>query len=153
MNSNNVLQAGLFIIVLLAAAVPVSRYLGAVMDGSSRVVRWGGPLERLLYRIAGVDPSTEMSWKHYAIATVALNVLGVAFLYVLLRVQGWLPGNPQQFGAMSVDSAFNTAVSFVNHTNWQDYTPEQTVGYLTQMLGLTVQNFFSAATGIGGAIA
>jgi K+-transporting ATPase ATPase A chain len=148
MNSNNVLQAGLFIIVLLAAAVPVSRYLGAVMDGSSRVVRFGGPLERLLYRVAGVDPAAEMGWKHYAIATIAFNVLGVAFLYVLLRVQGWLPGNPQQFGAMSVDSAFNTAVSFVTNTNWQDYTPEQTVGYLTQMLGLTVQNFFSAATAI-----
>ncbi|OLL32812.1 potassium-transporting ATPase subunit KdpA [Burkholderia sp. SRS-W-2-2016] len=148
MNANNVLQAGLFIVVLLAAAVPVARYLGAVIDGSSRVLRIGAPFERLLYRIAGVDPAEEMSWKHYAIATVAFNVLGVLFLYALLRVQGWLPGNPQQFGAMSVDSAFNTAVSFVANTNWQDYTPEQTVSYLTQMLGLTVQNFLSAATGI-----
>src|SRR3984885_2828497 len=148
MNSNNVLQAGLFIVVLLLAAVPMSRYLTNVMDGTSRVVRLGGPIERLLYRIAGVDPSTEMSWKHYAIATIAFNVLGVLFLYVLLRVQGWLPGNPQQFAAMTVDGAFNTAVSFVSNTNWQDYTPEQTVSYLTQMLGLTVQNFLSAATGI-----
>src|SRR5579864_8560877 len=148
MNANNVLQSVVYLVVLLAAAVPVASYLGAVMDGSSRVVRFGAPLERLLYRTAGVDPSTEMSWKHYAIATIAFNVLGVAFLYVLLRVQGWLPGNPQQFGAMTVDSAFNTAVSFVTNTNWQDYTPEQTVGYLTQMLGLTVQNFLSAATGI-----
>ncbi|MCX4165460.1 MULTISPECIES: potassium-transporting ATPase subunit KdpA [Paraburkholderia] len=148
MNSNNVLQIGIYIVVLLAGAIPVSRYLTSVMDGTSRVVRFGGPLERLLYRIAGVDSSTEMSWKHYAIATVAFNVLGVLFLYLLLRIQGWLPGNPQQFGPMSVDSAFNTAVSFVTNTNWQDYTPEQTVGYLTQMLGLTVQNFLSAATGI-----
>jgi K+-transporting ATPase ATPase A chain len=148
MNSNNVLQAGLFIVVLLAAAVPMSRYLSAVMDGSSRVVRFGGPVERFLYRIAGVDSSTEMSWKHYAIATIAFNVLGVAFLYVLLRVQGWLPANPQQFGPMTVDGAFNTAVSFVSNTNWQDYSPEQTVSYLTQMLGFTVQNFLSAATGI-----
>jgi K+-transporting ATPase ATPase A chain len=148
MNANNVLQAALFIVVLLAAAVPVSRYLHGVMEGSSRVLRVGGPIEWLLYRVAGVDPSTEMSWKHYAIATIAFNALGVVFLYLLLRVQGWLPGNPQQFGAMTVDGAFNTAISFVTNTNWQDYTPEQTVGYLTQMLGLTVQNFFSAATGI-----
>ncbi|BFG74092.1 potassium-transporting ATPase subunit KdpA [Paraburkholderia terrae] len=148
MNLNNVLQPALFIVVLLAAAVPVSRYLTRVMDGSSRVVKLGGPIERLLYRLAGVDPEQEMSWKHYAIATLAFNLLGVAFLYVLLRVQGLLPGNPQQFSAMTVDGAFNTAISFVTNTNWQDYSGEQAVSYLTQMLGMTVQNFLSAATGI-----
>jgi len=148
MNTNNVLQSVLYIVVLLAGAVPVSRYLSKVMDGTSRVVRFGGPVERLLYRIAGVDPTKEMNWKHYAIATIAFNALGAAFVYLILRVQGWLPGNPQQFSAMSVDSAFNTAVSFVTNTNWQDYTPEQTASYLAQMLGFTVQNFFSAATGI-----
>ncbi|MBR8224557.1 potassium-transporting ATPase subunit KdpA [Burkholderia ambifaria] len=148
MNANNLLQILLFIVVLLAAAVPVARYLSGVMDGSSRVVRVFGPLERVLYRIAGVDAGTEMNWKQYAIATIAFNALGVLFLYGLLRLQGMLPGNPQQFGAMTPDGAFNTAVSFVTNTNWQDYTPEQTVGYLTQMLGLTVQNFLSAATGI-----
>src|SRR6201996_2913468 len=148
MNSNNVLQTVIYLVVLLALAVPVSRYITRVMDGTSRVVRFGGPLERVLYRIAGVDSSAEMSWKHYAIATIALNALGTLFLYLILRIQGVLPGNPQQLGAMSVDGAFNTAVSFVSNTNWQDYTPEQTVSYLTQMLGLTVQNFLSAATGI-----
>ncbi|AUT60032.1 MULTISPECIES: potassium-transporting ATPase subunit KdpA [Paraburkholderia] len=148
MNLNNVLQPALFIVVLLAAAVPVSRYLTRVMDGTSRVVKLGGPIERLLYRLAGVDPEQEMSWKHYAIATLAFNLLGVAFLYVLLRVQGLLPGNPQQFSAMTVDGAFNTAISFVTNTNWQDYSGEQAVSYLTQMLGMTVQNFLSAATGI-----
>jgi K+-transporting ATPase ATPase A chain len=148
MNSNNVLQSVLYLVVLLAGAVPVSRYLTRVMDGSSRVVRFGGPLERLLYRIAGVDPNTEMGWKHYAIATIAFNALGTLFAYAVLRVQGLLPGNPQQFGAMSVDSAFNTAVSFATNTNWQDYSPEQTVSYLTQMIVFTVHNFFSAATGI-----
>ncbi|QQJ96232.1 potassium-transporting ATPase subunit KdpA [Burkholderia ambifaria] len=148
MNANNLLQILLFIVVLLAAAVPVARYLSGVMDGSSRVVRVFGPLERVLYRIAGVDAGTEMNWKQYAIATIAFNALGVLFLYGLLRLQGLLPGNPQQFGAMTPDGAFNTAVSFVTNTNWQDYTPEQTVGYLTQMIGLTVQNFLSAATGI-----
>ncbi|WP_334044210.1 potassium-transporting ATPase subunit KdpA [Burkholderia ambifaria] len=148
MNANNLLQTLLFVAVLLAAAVPVARYLSGVMDGSSRVVRVFGPLERALYRIAGVDAGTEMNWKQYAIATIAFNALGVLFLYGLLRLQGWLPGNPQQFGAMTPDGAFNTAVSFVANTNWQDYTPEQTVSYLSQMLGLTVQNFLSAATGI-----
>ncbi|KVK95462.1 potassium-transporting ATPase subunit KdpA [Burkholderia cepacia] len=148
MNANNLFQILLFVVVLLAAAVPVARYLSAVMDGSSRVVRVFGPLERALYRVAGVDPGSEMNWKQYAIATIAFNALGALFLYGLLRLQGFLPGNPQQFGAMTVDGAFNTAVSFVTNTNWQDYTPEQTVSYLTQMLGLTVQNFLSAATGI-----
>ncbi|VWB65791.1 ATPase [Burkholderia lata] len=148
MNANNLFQTALFVVVLLAAAVPVARYLSAVMDGSSRVVRVFGPLERALYRIAGVDAGTEMNWKQYAVATIAFNALGALFLYGLLRLQGFLPGNPQQFGAMTVDGAFNTAVSFVTNTNWQDYTPEQTVSYLTQMLGLTVQNFLSAATGI-----
>ncbi|MCO1366013.1 potassium-transporting ATPase subunit KdpA [Burkholderia multivorans] len=148
MNANDLFQTLLFIVVLLAAAVPVARYLTAVMDGSSRIVRVFAPLERVLYRVAGVDAGTEMNWKQYAIATVAFNALGALFLYALLRVQGMLPGNPQQFGAMTVDGAFNTAVSFVTNTNWQDYTPEQTVSYLTQMLGLTVQNFLSAATGI-----
>ena len=95
MNANNVLQTGLFIVVLLAAAVPMSRYLSAVMDGSSRVVRFGGPLERLLYRLAGVDPATEMSWKRYAVAAIAFNVLGVVVVYALLRLQGGLPLNPQ----------------------------------------------------------
>ncbi|KVZ06892.1 potassium-transporting ATPase subunit KdpA [Burkholderia stagnalis] len=148
MNANNLFQTALFIVVLLAAAVPVARYLAAVMDGSARVVRVFGPLERALYRVAGVDAGREMSWKQYAVATIAFNALGALFLYGLLRLQGFLPGNPQQFGAMTVDGAFNTAVSFVTNTNWQDYTPEQTVSYLTQMLGLTVQNFLSAATGI-----
>jgi K+-transporting ATPase ATPase A chain len=148
MNANNIVQSALFIVVLLACAVPVSRYITRVMDGTSRVVRLGGPLERLLYRIAGVDPNAEMGWKQYAIVTIAFNVLGTVFLYVLLRAQALLPGNPQAFSAMTVDGAFNTAVSFATNTNWQSYTPEQAVSYLTQMLGLTVQNFLSAATGM-----
>jgi K+-transporting ATPase ATPase A chain len=148
MNSNNVLQTVIYLVVLLAAAVPLAGYLTRVMDGTSRVVRFGAPLERLLYRLAGVDSSAEMGWKHYAIATIAFNALGALFLYVILRVQGWLPGNPQSFGPMTVDGAFNNAISFVTNTNWQDYTPEQTVSYLTQMIGFTVQNFFSAASAI-----
>ncbi|CAB3748665.1 potassium-transporting ATPase subunit KdpA [Paraburkholderia solisilvae] len=148
MNANNVLQVTLFIVVLLVLSVPLARYLTNVMDGSSRVVRWFGPLEKLLYRIAGVDPSAEMGWKQYTIVTLAFNVIGLAFLYLILRIQGVLPGNPQQLGAMTPDGAFDTAISFVSNTNWQDYSGEQTVSYLTQMLGFTVQNFLSAATGI-----
>ncbi|QGZ61004.1 potassium-transporting ATPase subunit KdpA [Paraburkholderia acidisoli] len=148
MNANTLLQSGVFLVVLLALAVPVSGYIARVFDGRSRVVRLFAPLENALYRLAGVDPQAEMDWKRYAFATLSFNVLGVGFLYVLLRVQGWLPGNPQQFSAMTSDGAFNTAVSFVTNTNWQDYSPEQTLSYLAQMLGLTVQNFLSAATGI-----
>ncbi|WP_233862759.1 potassium-transporting ATPase subunit KdpA [Paraburkholderia adhaesiva] len=148
MNTNNLLQTAIFIVVMLALAVPLAGYLTRVLDGRSRVVRLFAPVENFLYRVAGVDPQTEMDWKHYAFATISFNVLGLFFLYVLLRIQGWLPGNPQSFGPMTVDGALNTAVSFVTNTNWQNYSPEQTVSYLTQMLGLTVQNFLSAATGI-----
>jgi K+-transporting ATPase ATPase A chain len=152
-NANTFFQAALFIVVLLACAVPVSKYLTCVMGGASCATRLGAPFERLVYRAAGIDRCDEMSWKQYAIAVVAFNVLGVVFLYVLLRVQIFLPGNPQQFGAMTADGAFNTAISFATNTNWQNYTPEQTASYLVQMLGLTVQNFLSAATGIAVAIA
>ncbi|WP_175970414.1 potassium-transporting ATPase subunit KdpA [Burkholderia sp. BCC0322] len=149
MNVNNLLQTGLYIVVLIALAIPLGRHIANVLDGSSVVVRRiGHPIETSLYRLAGVDPSAEMSWKHYAIAVLAFNALGVAVVYGVLRIQQWLPGNPQSFGPMTPDGAFNTAVSFVTNTNWQDYTPEQTVSYLTQMAALTVQNFFSAATGI-----
>ncbi len=123
MNTNNVFQLAFYVVVLLALSVPVARYMSKVLDGTSRVVRIFGPVERLLYRIAGVDSSSEMGWKQYAVATMAFNVFGVFFLYAMLRIQQWLPGNPQQFGAMTVDGAFNTAISFVTNTNWQDYTP------------------------------
>jgi len=149
MNANNWLQSGLYIVVLIALAAPLGRYITAVMDGSSAVVRrFGRPLENVLYRLAGVDETAEMSWKHYALAVVAFNALGMLVLYLILRVQGSLPLNPAHLSAFSPDSAFNNAISFVTNTNWQDYTPETTASYLTQMLGFTVQNFFSAASGI-----
>src|ERR1700740_2798906 len=149
MNANNFLQAALFIVVLIAVAIPLGRYMTAVLDGSSVVVRKiGRPIERVLYKIAGVDAEAEMSSKHYAIAVLLFNALGALAVYGFLRLQQWLPANPQAFGPMTPDAAFDTAVSFVTNTNWQDYTPEATVSYLTQMAGLTVQNFMSAATGI-----
>ena len=154
MNFNNLFQPGLFIVVLIALAIPLGRYMTGVVDGSSVVVRRiGRPIETALYKLAGVDPSAEMSWKHYALAVLVFNTLGVLAVYGFLRLQQWLPANPQGFGPMTPDAAFNTAISFVTNTNWQDYTPESTVSYLTQMAALTVQNFLSAATGIAVVIA
>ncbi|KAK45236.1 ATPase [Caballeronia jiangsuensis] len=154
MNANTFMQTAIFIVVLIALAIPLGRYISNVLDGSSVVVRRiGRPVENVLYRIAGVDPDAEMSWKHYALAVMLFNVLGALVLYAILRLQGMLPANPQGFAAMSPDAAFNTAVSFVTNTNWQDYGGESTLGYLAQMLGLTVQNFLSAATGIAVVIA
>ena len=154
MNLNNLFQTGLYIVVLIALAIPLGRYMTAVVDGSSVVVRRiGRPIETVLYKLAGVDPAAEMSWKHYALAVLVFNTFGVLVVYGFLRLQQWLPANPQGFGPMTPDAAFNTAVSFVTNTNWQDYTPESTVSYLTQMTALTVQNFFSAATGIAVVVA
>ncbi|TAM52683.1 MAG: potassium-transporting ATPase subunit KdpA [Paraburkholderia sp.] len=154
MSANTVLQPALFIVVLIALAILAGRYMAAVFDGSSVLVRRiGKPVERLLYKVAGVDENAEMSWQHYALAVLAFNALGALVLYGFLRLQQWLPANPQAFGPMTPDAAFNTAVSFVTNTNWQDYTPEATVSYLTQMAGLTVQNFMSAATGIAVVVA
>ncbi|MEX3791199.1 potassium-transporting ATPase subunit KdpA [Paraburkholderia sp. BR14374] len=154
MNAHNTLYLALFIVVLIAVAIPLGRYMTAVLDGSSVVVRRiGRPVEQLLYRLAGVDPNAEMSWKEYAFAVLIFNALGTLAVYGFLRLQQWLPANPQGFGPMTPDAAFNTAVSFATNTNWQNYTPESTVSYLTQMAALTVQNFLSAATGIAVAIA
>jgi len=149
MNANNWLQSALYIVVLIALAAPLGRYLTGVMDGSSVVVRrFGRPFESLIYRLCGIDQDAEMDWKHYAFAVIAFNAVGAFFLYLIMRVQAGLPLNPSHLGAFSVDSAFNTAISFVTNTNWQDYTPETTASYLTQMLGFTVQNFLSAASAI-----
>ncbi|MBP0636207.1 potassium-transporting ATPase subunit KdpA [Cupriavidus sp. AcVe19-6a] len=139
----------LYLAILLACAPFLGRYMRrAVEDDRYALTGWGRPLERLLYRLGGVRSNAGMGWKQYAIAVVAFNLLGVVAVYALQRLQGMLPLNPQGFGAVSPDSAFNTAISFVSNTNWQGYAGESTMGYLTQMLALTVQNFLSAATGI-----
>lgn len=154
MNANALMQAAALIILLLLLAYPVGRYIASIMDGSSFVVRRvGRPIEKVLYAIAGVDPDVEMSWKRYAVCVLIFSGVGTLFLYGLLRLQQWLPLNPQSMSAMTPDAAFNTAVSFVTNTNWQEYGGESTLSYLSQMLGLTVQNFVSAATGIAVAIA
>ncbi|MGL4650114.1 MAG: potassium-transporting ATPase subunit KdpA, partial [Caldilineaceae bacterium] len=112
-----------------------------------------GPVERLFYRAAGVRPDDDMNWKRYSLALLLFSVVGLLFLFLLQRIQGWLPLNPQGLGAVSPDSSFNTAVSFVSNTNWQGYSGELTMSYLTQMLGLTVQNFVSAAAGMAVLVA
>lgn len=138
-----------YLAVLLAIAPFLGRYIRIAMEnGQSRLTAWGRPLERGIYRLAGIDPQTEMGWKRYALAVLAFNILGIVAVYALQRLQGLLPLNPAGMGAVSPDSSLNTAISFVANTNWQGYGGESTMSYLTQMLALTVQNFVSAATGI-----
>ncbi len=112
-----------------------------------------GPVERFIYRLSGVKPDEDMNWKTYAIAVMLFNMLGLLVVYALQRLQAVLPLNPQGFGAVTPDSSWNTATSFATNTNWQGYGGEVTMSYLSQMLGLTVQNFVSAATGMAVLIA
>jgi K+-transporting ATPase ATPase A chain len=149
MMPNGYLQLAVYIVVLLALVKPLGAYMARVYEGKrlalERVLGW---LERLIYRVSGVTPTVEMGWKDYAIAMMLFNLVGLLAVYLLQRFQGGLPLNPQALGAVSVDSSFNTAVSFATNTNWQGYGGETTMSYLTQMLGLTVQNFVSAAAGM-----
>ena len=136
----------LFLTTLLIASWPLGIWIARISSG--RLPQWLLRLEAPLFRLAGTSPDQSMPWKHYALALLAFNALGVVVVFLLQRWQAVLPLNPAGMGAVSVDSAFNTAVSFVTNTNWQGYAGESTMGYLTQMLGLAVQNFLSAATGI-----
>ena len=147
------LQLAIYLVVLLVLAKPLGAYMTGVFGDKPSRAHWLGPVERLFYRVAGVNPQAEMGWKRYALAVIVVNVLGALAVYALQRAQQWLPLNPQAFGAITPDSSFNTAVSFVTNTNWQGYSGESTMSYLTQMLGLAVQNFLSAATGIAVVIA
>jgi K+-transporting ATPase ATPase A chain len=144
-----ILQLVFYLVVLIALAKPLGSYMARVFEnrptGLDRVL---GPIERLIYRCCGVRPGDEMGWKTYTVAMLLFNLAGLLVVYGLQRLQGVLPLNPQSLGAVSPDSSFNTAVSFATNTNWQGYGGETTMSYLTQMLGLTVQNFVSAAAGI-----
>jgi K+-transporting ATPase ATPase A chain len=153
MTTDGWLQLAIYLIVLLLLVKPLGLYMAAVFDGTGAATRWLGPLERGLYRLCRVDPAASMSWKQYALAVLVFNTLGALAVYALQRLQAYLPWNPQQMSAVSADSSFNTAVSFATNTNWQGYGGESTMSYLTQMLGLAVQNFLSAATGIAVLIA
>lgn len=154
MTLNGILQIIIYLIVIAILVKPLGSYMARIYQGQHTFMdRIMEPLERLIYRLAGVDPAHEMNWKVYAVAMLVFNAAGLFFLYVLQRLQGFLPLNPAGLGAVSPDSSFNTAVSFVSNTNWQGYGGDTTMSYLTQMLGLTVQNFLSAATGMAVLVA
>ncbi len=142
-------QVVIYLAVLLVLIKPVGSYMAlAFADTPNGVNRIGGKLEHVLYRLGGVRTDDQMGWKRYAIAMLVFNLLGALAVYALQRLQPWLPANPQHFDALSPDLAMNTAISFITNTNWQAYGGESTMSYLTQMLGLAVQNFLSAATGM-----
>ncbi|HMJ83353.1 MAG TPA: potassium-transporting ATPase subunit KdpA, partial [Vicinamibacterales bacterium] len=149
MTGNGWLQILLFLAVVLAVTRPLGRFLTRVF---SRERIWVDPVlrpvERLIYRTTGVDDTREMRWTEYATAMLLFSVVSMLVLYLIQRVQHWLPWNPQGFGAVAPDLAFNTAASFTTNTNWQAYGGETTMSYLTQMAGLAYHNFVSAATGI-----
>lgn len=147
-------QCLLFILVVLALTKPMGAYMARVYAGERTlldpVLR---PLERLLYRMVGIDPNREMRWTSYTLAFLAFSVVSAVILYAILRLQGVLPLNPHGVPGMRPDLAFNTAVSFIANTNWQAYAGEQSVSYFSQMVGLAWQNFMSAAAGMAIAIA
>ena len=142
-------QIGLYLLVLLLLVKPLGAYMARVYSGQNTGLdRALGPVERRLYRLAGVNPQAEMDWPTYAVALLLFNGLGFLALYLLLRLQNWLPLNPARMGAINPDTALNIAISFATNTNWQNYGGETTLSYLVQMAGLTTQNFVSAATGM-----
>ena len=149
MSLNGYLQIALFLLVFAGLSRPLGSYMARIFDGrDAGLNRWCRPFEHGLYRIAGVDAGAETAWTRYAAGLLLFNFLGFLVVYALQRVQAQLPLDPQQFGAVTADSSFDTAISFVTNTNWQAYSGESTMGYLVQMAGLAVQNFLSAATGI-----
>lgn len=154
MTAENYLQIALFLGVLLALVKPLGWYMARVYQGQPIFLdRALGPLERGIYRLSGVNPAQEMTWKTYAVALLLVNALGLLTVYLLLRIQGGLALNPEDFGSIEPDTALNIAISFASNTNWQNYGGETTLSYLSQMLGLTVQNFLSAATGMAVLVA
>lgn len=154
MNALGIFQIVLYVVVLVALAKPLGAFMAKVYQGErtflSPVL---GPVERLIYRLGGVNAGGETNWKRYAAAVLLVNITGFVVVYLLQRLQGVLPLNPQDMPAVSPDSSFNTAVSFATNTNWQGYGGEATMSYLTQMLGLGVQNFLSAASGMAVLVA
>ena len=154
MTANGIFQVALYFIALIVLAVPLGRYMAKVYSGEKVFLgRFAGPLERWIYRCCRINGSQEMTWKAYAGGLLLFNLIGCLAVYLLQRFQGFLPLNPSGFPAVPPDLAFNTAVSFVTNTNWQAYGGETTMSFFTQMAGLTVQNFLSAASGMAVLIA
>src|SRR5436190_7185136 len=155
MHANDWLQLALFIGLLALITKPLGVYLTRVLDANGKTFLDPvfKPLERLTYRLMGVDPAQEHDWKRYTLAMLLFSFAGVMFTYLILRMQGDLPLNPQGLPGLSDHLAFNTAVSFTTNTNWQSYGGEGTMSYFSQMVGLTIHNFTSAAVGIAIAAA
>ncbi|MCE5266493.1 MAG: potassium-transporting ATPase subunit KdpA [Planctomycetaceae bacterium] len=153
MTAHGFMQIGLYLAALLGCVKPLGIYMARVYSGRGPLKRFVEPLERLLFRCGGIDREREMSWRQYAAALLMFSFVGFLAVYGLQRLQAVLPLNPEALPAVSPDSSFNTAVSFVTNTNWQGYAGETTMSYLTQMLGLTVQNFVSAAAGMAVLVA
>jgi K+-transporting ATPase ATPase A chain len=147
------LQIAVFAALITAVVKPLGGYIVRNVDGGGRVLRAFAPLERGLYRVAGIDPAEEQGWVDYAMALLWFHLVGIIVLYALLRLQNLLPLNPQQMDAMTPDLALNTAVSFATNASWQSYGGESTLSYLSQMLGIVVPSFMSAAVGIAVALA
>ncbi|MBJ7416916.1 MAG: potassium-transporting ATPase subunit KdpA [Niveispirillum sp.] len=148
------MQIALYCAIIIAVTRPLGGFMTRIFTGERTWLSLPlGPLERGFYRLAGVDERAEQHWLTYAVSMLLFNLAGAAFLYAILRVQDVLPLNPQGLPALPAELAFNTAISFVTNTNWQSYGGETTMSYLSQMAGLTVQNFLSAATGIALALA
>ena len=154
MTENGLFQIILYFVTLLLLAKPLGVYMAAVYENRPVLInRLLAPLEAGIYRFSGVKPEQEMRWKEYAAALLWFNLFGGLAVFALQMLQAYLPLNPQQMNNVSIDSAFNTAVSFITNTDWQGYSGETTMSYLTQMLGLSVQNFVSAATGMAVLVA
>jgi K+-transporting ATPase ATPase A chain len=155
MHSSDWLQLCLYTALVALITKPMGLYLMRVLDAKGKT--WLDtavkPIERLTYRVMGVRPDVEQDWKQYTLAMLAFSLISCLFTYAILRLQQWLPLNPQHFGPNSPDLAFNTATSFTTNTNWQSYTGESTMSYLSQMVALVIHNFGSAATGIALAAA
>lgn len=146
---NTILQYILYLAILVILAIPLGAYIKKVMNGEKTFLsRLLTPCENAVYKVLHIQKDEQMNWKKYALSVLIFSGIGLVFLFLLQLLQGVLPGNPQGLGGVRWDLSFNTAVSFITNTNWQAYTGEATLSYLTQALGLTVQNFVSAATGI-----
>jgi potassium-transporting ATPase potassium-binding subunit len=154
MSVYGVLEIILLLVILLAITKPLGLYLTWVLDGHRTLdMPVIGGFEKAIYRVIGVKPLEEQGWKAYAAGVLLFSAASFGLLYLILRTQNWLPLNPEGFGALSPDLAFNTAVSFITNTNWQSYSGESTMSYFSQMAGLAVQNFVSAAVGLAVAVA
>src|SRR5215813_4655562 len=154
MSVNGWLQILIFFLVILAVTKPLGIYMFRVFEGDQQPLpRFFGPIERGIYRLCGVDPKEQQTWTQYTLALLLFSAITLLVTYAIERLQHGLPLNPQQFGPVPADLAFNTAASFTTNTNWQAYSGESTMSYLTQMAGLAWHNFMSAAVGIGIALA